>query len=199
MRSIITLAASVLLCASLASADDLRLGEPQFGGTGCPAGSAAVALSPDSKSLSILFDQYVVSAGEGSTIRDSRKNCNIAIPIQVPQGYSYSIIGIDYRGFTDLPRGSRAQLNVNYFLSTGGNTVRTSKTFMGPVTSDYLKADTLGMSSVVWTACGGSTILRANTTLNVLSNRYNEPALATVDSADVQAGIVYQLQWKRCR
>ncbi len=196
MKSLIVIL-SMMTASIAAHADGLRLGDPQYGGTGCPVGSASVALSPDESALSILFDQYVVEAGDNVSF--ARKNCNIAIPIHVPQGYSYSIIGIDYRGFVGLPRNARATLNVNYFLAGGGRGVNASKTFRGPVSEDYVKTDNLGLEAVVWTPCGGDTTLRANTTLLVNSNSFREQAMATVDSIDMQAGLIYHLQWKRCR
>lgn len=187
----------ILLCASLASAaNDIQLGQPEYGGTGCPMGSASVSLSPDQKSISILFDQYVVEAG-GSRAFD-RKNCNVAIPVRVPNGYSISVIALDYRGFTGLPAGGRATLSVDYFLAGQGRGTRTSKTFTGPTASDYLKTDSLGLEAVVWSGCGANTILRANTTMLVQSNARREQALATVDSADINAGLVYHLQMRRC-
>lgn len=186
-----------LLMATAAHADDIRLGEPAYGGTGCPAGSASVALSPDQKEISILFDSYVVEAG-GSKSFD-RKNCNIAVPVHVPNGYSVSVFAIDYRGFAGIPNGGRATLAVDYFLAGQGRGYRTSKTFRGPMAGDYLKSDDLGLEAVVWTACGANTILRANTSMLVQSNARREQALATVDSADIQAGLIYHLQWRRCK
>jgi len=196
MSKKIALLISIALTSAFASAAELQLGEPQYGGTGCPAGSASVALSPDQTSVSILFDQYVVEAG-GSKSFD-RKNCNIAIPVKVPQGYSVSVFAIDYRGFVGIPSGGRAQLAVDYFLAGNGRGVRTTKTFTGPYTSDYLKSDSLGMEAIVWSACGASTILRANTTMLVQSNNRRDAAMGTVDSADVQAGLIYHLQWRSC-
>ena len=117
MNKILVLLSSIVFTAT-AGAAEIKLGEPQYGGTGCPAGSASVALSPDQTAISILFDQYVVEAG-GSKAFD-RKNCNIAIPVRVPNGYSVSVFAIDYRGFTGIPAGGRAQLNVNYFLAGNG-------------------------------------------------------------------------------
>src|SRR5262245_20839282 len=116
-----------------AHADSVQLGNPVYGGTGCPSGSASVTLSADQSSLSILFDQYVVQAG-GSVAFD-RKNCNVAVPVHIPQGYSVSVFAIDYRGFTGLPYGGRAQLNVEYFLAGAGQGIRKSKTFLGPIAS----------------------------------------------------------------
>jgi hypothetical protein len=196
MRSYLGLIAFLCLASGVSHADGLKLGEPQYNGTGCPPNSASVALSPDQQELSILFSEYVVEAG-GSRAFD-RKNCNVAIPVHVPQGYSVSVFAIDYRGFTGLPSGGRAQLNVDYFLPGAGRGVRTTKTFYGPTTSDYLKQDSLGMEAIVWSGCGANTILRANTTMLVQSNSRRQQAMATVDSADVQAGLIYHLQWRRC-
>lgn len=179
-----------------ASGNDLQLGQPGYGGTGCPGGSASVSLSPDQQSISFLFDQYVVEAG--GTKSFDRKNCNIAIPVKVPNGYSISVFAIDYRGFYGLPSGGSAQLNVEYFLAGGGRGVRTTKSFRGPANSDYETTDTLGLEAVVWSACGADTILRANTTMLVRTNSRRDQAMATVDSADINAGLVYHLQWRRC-
>jgi hypothetical protein len=186
----------LLTSSAFAAGDDLVLGQPGYGGTGCPGGTASVSLSPDQKSISFLFDQYVVEAGGGKSF--DRKNCNIAIPVRVPNGYSISVFAIDYRGFYGLPSGATAQLNVNYFLAGGGRGVRSTKNFRGPANSDYLTTDTLGLEAVVWSACGADTILRANTTMLVRTNSRGQQAMATVDSADVQAGLVYHLQWRRC-
>lgn len=187
----------IALTTSVAMADDIRLGSPEYGGTGCPAGSASVALSPDSKAISILFDQYVVEAGGAKSF--DRKNCNIAIPVHVPQGYSVSVMAIDYRGFVGLPSGGRASLNVNYFLAGQGRGINTSKSFTSAASGNYIKSDRLGIEAIVWSGCGADTILRANTSMLVQSNQRREQAMATVDSADIEAGLVYHIQWKQCR
>lgn len=191
------LVAALLLTSIYAKADDIALGEAQYGGTGCPVGTASVALSPDAKALSILFDQYVAEAGGAKSF--DRKNCNIAIPVHVPNGYSVSILSIDYRGFVGLPAGGRAQLNVDYFLAGAGAGVRTTKRFTGAQNQDYLTSDALGVEAMVWSACGADTVLRANTTMQVFSNARRDQAMATVDSADVQAGLVYHIAIRKCR
>ena len=183
--------------AAPAMADGIRLGEPAYGGTGCPAGSASVALSPDQSAISILFDQYVAEAGGAKAF--DRKNCNIAIPVHVPQGYSVAVMAIDYRGFVGLPYGARANLSVNYFLAGQGRGITTSKSFYGASSENYLKSDRLGLESIVWSACGADTILRANTSMMVQSNSRRDQAMATVDSADIESGLIYHIQWRVCR
>jgi hypothetical protein len=197
MMTRIGLLLSLLTLSPAAFADGIKLGDPAYGGTGCPAGSASVSLSPDSSAISILFDQYVAQAG-GATAFD-RKNCNIAIPVHVPQGLSVAIMAIDYRGFVQLPAGARANLQVNYFLAGQGRGVTSNKSFYGASSQNYLTTDRLGFQSIVWTACGADTILRANTSMLVNSNSQREQAMATVDSADIDSGLIYHIQWKTCQ
>ncbi len=176
---------------------DVRLGNPEYGGTGCPAGSAAVAISPDAQSLSILFDKFVAEAG-GTTRRTmDRKTCNIAVPVLVPQGYSVSVFQIDYRGFNSLPYGAYSNFNVEYFFAGTRGPVY-EKRFDGLLEGQYLLNNTLVQATTVWSPCGQSAILRANTGMMVRTNGAGQPAMSTVDSVDVSAGLIFNLRWKRC-
>jgi hypothetical protein len=188
-------AAAIVLGGAHAFADDISLGEPGYGGNGCPSGSASVTLSPDAKSLSVLFDQYIVEAGGAKTL--DRKSCNLAIPVHVPQGYSISVFQVDYRGFSALPAGGRAQFNVEYFFA-GSRGPRQVKNFVGPTSQSYELTDNLSAEALVWTPCGADTNLRVNTGMLVQTNQARQQALASVDSADVTAGLVYHVQWRRC-
>lgn len=189
------IAVSAMAGATAEAASDIQLGMPGYGGTGCPANSASVTLSPDQKELSILFDQYVVEAGNGRTV--DRKSCNIAIPVRVPQGYSISVFKVDYRGFNSLPTGARSTFNVEYFFA-GSQGPRQTKSFFGPTADNYELTSNLGVEALVWSPCGAETNLRVNTSMMVMTNRRQEQALATVDSADISAGIVYHIQWRQC-
>jgi hypothetical protein len=198
--------AGLFLAASVAgtmafAADDIQLGIPGYGGTGCPAGSVSATLSPDAKTLSLIFDQYVVQAGGVTGKRLDRKNCQIALPIHIPQGYSVSILEMDYRGYNALPYGASSQFNVEYFLSYPGSPVsgpRYSRTFRGPLNEEYLISNVLGMSAIVWSPCGTDLNLRTTTSMMATTNSRMEDTMATVDSIDAKASIIYQLQWKRC-
>lgn len=177
--------------------DDVRLGDPEYGGTGCPAGTAAVALADDAKSLSILFDSFVVEAGGTTGKQLDRKTCNIAIPVHIPQGYSVSIFQIDYRGFNSLPYGAYSKFNVEYFFA-GTRGPDYERQFNGRLEEDYLIRNAIAASAVSWSNCGQSVILRANTGMLVRTNTQRQQSIATVDSADVRAGLIFNLQWKRC-
>jgi hypothetical protein len=177
--------------------DDVRLGNPEYGGTGCPAGSAGVAISPDAKSLSILFDQFVVEAGGDTGKILDRKTCNIAVPVHVPPGYSVSIFQIDYRGFNSIPYGAYSRFNVEYFFA-GTQGPRYEKQFNGRLEDDYFLRNTLLASTVVWSDCGKSVILRANTGMLTRTNSQRFASYSSVDSVDVAAGLTFNLNWKHC-
>ena len=186
-----------LAIAAPASADDISLGIPGFGGSGCPAGSVSATLSPDAKSLSLLFDEYQVSAG-GTTGRSfDRKSCNVAIPVHVPQGESLSVLAVDYRGYNHLPNRGMSQFNVEYFFA-GGRGPAFRRSFYGPLDSDYTITNNLTVDALVWSPCGADVNLRTNSSMRV-STVNNAEASATVDSEDINAAIIYHLQWRSCR
>lgn len=179
-------------------ADDISLGIPGYGGSGCPSGSASVTLSQDQKSLSILFDEFVVEAGDLFGRMINRKTCNIAIPVHVPNGMSVSIIEVDYRGFNSIPRGGRNIFSVEYFFA-GQRNEKFTKTFIGPLESDFNLSNTLGVSGIVWSPCGTDVNLRINSSMLARSNNRGDDTLAMVDSVDMKAGLIYHLAFRRCR
>jgi hypothetical protein len=193
------LAAAILLgsTAYSAHADDISLGTPGYGGTGCPANSVSTTLSPDGKALSLLFDGYIAQAGGDTGKGFDRKACNVAIPVHVPQGRSVSVLAVDYRGFNQLPRGARSRFNVEYFFA-GSRGPSFTRSFTGPTEKDYLIQNKLVADALVWSACGEDVNLRTNSSIRV-NTVGNREAMATVDSQDVKAAIIYRLQWRTCK
>ena len=185
------------LIASQAQAKGLRLGSPEYGGTGCPAGSASAVLSPAEDTLSILFDSYVAEAGGETGRRFDRKSCAIGIPVHVPQGYSVAVFGVDYRGANIIPAGGMNRFNVEYFWA-GVRGPSISRTFTGPSNKDFTLTDNLIASTLVWAPCGKSVTLRINSSMMTQSNRYGDQAMGIVDTTDISSGLVYHLQWRRC-
>ncbi len=195
MRKSILLFSAMMLCAP-AFAADISLGEPGYGGTGCPAGTVSATLSPDAKSLSLLFDQYQVAVGGDTGKSFDRKSCNIAIPVRVPQGLSVSVLKIDFRGFNHLPKSATSQFNVEYFFA-GTRGPAFQRRFSGPLDEDYLINNELTVQAIVWSGCGADVNLRTNSSMRV-QTAGNREAMASIDSEDVSAGIIYQLQWRSC-
>ena len=195
MKAFLTLATFVL---ALSAEAQIRLGQPQYGGNGCPSGTASVALTEDGKTMSVLFDQFKAEAGNTTGRRIDRASCNLRIPIEVPQGFSVALIGIDYRGFNAIPGGGAyTQFNAEYFYA-GARGPRFSRRFQGPVSSDYLINNQLIATNVVWSPCGKEVIFGVNASATAMANSSMEQTMMIVDSADIKAGILYQFSWRQC-
>ncbi|MBL7554208.1 MAG: DUF4360 domain-containing protein [Bdellovibrionaceae bacterium] len=199
MTNLLLVAVTALLVSEATMAQSgIRLGSPSYGGSGCPAGTASVTLSPSEDALSILFDAFSASAGSSTGKRVDRKSCNLSIPVTIPQGYSVAVIQTDYRGFNFVPSsGAYTRLNTEYFWA-GIRGPMFSKLFTGPQNRDFTTSNGIIAESLVWTPCGASVNLRVNSSIMAQSNSRMEQTDIMVDSADITAGLVYHLQWRRC-
>lgn len=186
------------LSAEAQLARGMRLGTPEYGGTGCPAGTASVSLSPDEDAISVLFDQFTVEAGSSTGRRIDRKACLLSVPVQVPQGYSIGVIQTDYRGFNVIPAyGASTRINTEYFWA-GIRGPTFSRVFSGPNNQDFTLTNGIMTQNMVWTPCGASVNLRINTSIMAQSNSRMDQTMMGVDSADISSGLIYHVQWRRC-
>ncbi len=195
MKALLSFAVMAL---ALSAEAQIRLGTPQYGGNGCPAGTASVAITEDGKTMSVLFDQFKAEAGNTTGRRIDRASCNLRVPIQVPQGYSVALIGVDYRGFNAVPgAGAYTEFNSEYFYA-GMRGPRFRQRFQGPVSSDYRINHELVATNTVWSPCGQEVIFGINASATAMANSHMQQTMMIVDSADISAGILYQFSWRRC-
>ena len=189
---------ALLVSEGVMAQSGLRMGNPSYGGSGCPAGTASVSLSPSEDAISILFDEFSATAGGEGGKRVDRKSCNLSIPVSIPQGYSVSVFQVDYRGFNYIPSsGSYTRLNTEYFWA-GIRGPMFSKLFVGPQNKDFTTSNGILASALVWTPCGASVNLRVNSSIMAQTNRNMDQTDIMVDSADITSGLVYHIQWRRC-
>ncbi len=157
-----------------------------YGGSGCPGGSASVTISPDGQELSVLFDKFIALGNKPS---ESRKSCNLSIPIKVPQGYQISLYDADYRGY--IAPETTARLRAEYFFA-GQNGPIFSRTFTGE--REYNVRDSLVTVADVWSRCGDSLNMRVNANMTARGQ-----GMATVDSFDLaHRGLIYHVKYRTC-
>ena len=190
---------TVLLIAAAYSmsayAEDLKVGELAYGGTGCPANSARVVLDPLQNTIGLIFDQY---AGEaGATKKLDRKSCGLALPVKIPDGYSAALYESSFQGFYSLPEGAQSTFRLEQFFA-GEKGRKISTTFTGANDSDFVVSDILADERLVFSECGASTILRVNTSMVVTTNDASDVASFTVDHADISAGLVFHMKLRKC-
>ena len=106
------------------NASQVQITGMTYAGTGCPANSAAYALSADLTTMTVLMSQYVASIGTGVAITESRKNCQLNLQLHYPSGFQYSIFSADYRGYAYLDPGVTGQQQSTYYFS--GQTAQVS-------------------------------------------------------------------------
>ncbi|MFN3453856.1 MAG: DUF4360 domain-containing protein [Pseudobdellovibrio sp.] len=198
VKSMLALVA-LLLASAAANAQQLRLGEAAYGGNGCPAGSASVSTTADGKTMSVLFDSFAAEAGDVTGRRIDRKSCNIRIPIQVPNGYSVALIGVDYRGFNAIPgNGAYNTFRAEYFYAGSRGPVFQQQ-FRGPQADAFSIRNNLIATNLIWSECSKDVIFSINAAATAMSNSRMEQTMMIVDSVDVQAGMLYHFQFRRCR
>jgi hypothetical protein len=179
--------------------DYVKLRSIAFAGSGCPAGSVAGNVSQDLTAFTLLFDQYIAEVGPGVPFSEKRKNCQLNIDFDFPQGWSYSLLTLDYRGYVSLdPRVTGTQQS-SYYFQGQFTTARLRTPMVGPIDQDYQIRDVLGLSSVVWSPCGATRSLNINSEIR-LDNSRNRlgRGLMTTDSIDGNVKLIYGIQWRRC-
>lgn len=198
MKSLLTIAA-LLLSVSAAQAQ-ISLGSPIYGGTGCPAGSASVSLTEDQQTLSILFDSFVVQAPTVQNATFDRKNCNLRIPVRVGSGFQVALIAFDYNGFAAIPSGGRGQFEARYAYVGQARPAIFRKSFRGPQVDNYSLKNELISTTVDWSPCsrGQDLMMVVDANILAMTNNRMDAAQLSIDSLDVQAGLLYKYQFRRC-
>jgi hypothetical protein len=171
-----------------------------YAGTGCPAGSVSGNIALDAKAFTLLFDNFVADAGPHIPLTEARKNCQLNIQLHVPQGWSYAIATVDYRGYMLLDPSVTATQRSTYYYAGSLQQASAQSTWAGPQDQDYVVRDTLGLASLVWSPCGAQRNLNINAEVRV-NNRITpgSSGMLTVDSIDGKVEQIYGFLWRRCQ
>jgi hypothetical protein len=171
-----------------------------YGGTGCPSGTVSTALSSDRTTFTMIFDKFVASSGPGVPVTEQRKNCQVNVDLRYPNGWSYSIVSVDYRGYAQLPAGVSATQKANYYFAGQTQQVSSESVFNGPYDNDYLSSDKIPISAYIWSPCGAISRGNVNAQVRLSGNAaaLSRGAQVTVDSIDGKVKQIYGLQWRRC-
>ncbi|MEU5539784.1 DUF4360 domain-containing protein [Streptomyces sp. NPDC020362] len=169
-------------------------------GSGCPAGTAAVAVSPDNTAFTVTYSNYLAQAGGNSDPTAFRKNCQLNLVVHVPQGFTYAVASADYRGFLSLQPGASATQKASYYFQGSSNTASRTHPFSGAYNDDWQATDSTDWAQLVWSPCGVLRNFNINTELrvNAGSTSPGKVSFMTMDSTDGDISTVYHLAWKQC-
>jgi hypothetical protein len=170
-------------------------------GSGCPPGSAAVAVSPDNTAFTVTYSAYLAQVGVGSKPTDFRKNCQLNVAVHVPQGFTYAIARADYRGFGSLVAGATAMERASYYFQGMPQTEYRSHNFTGAFEDNWQTSDETDIAALIYHPCGALRNLNINTELRVAAGTSN-PATTTsffaMDSTDGSINTTYHFHWEHC-
>jgi hypothetical protein len=160
-----------------------------WSGNGCPPGTVVGNISGDNESFTLAFSEYTAEIGPGVSRRDRRKICMILVDLDIPAGFQYSVVDVDYRGFADLDE----------FVQGQPNSVRNIHFFDGPFFDNYEERDTF--ATLTYSQCGGGRTLVFDTEVAVrrLSGSATDAGGAmTVDNITGTFDTRYAIVWREC-
>lgn len=169
-------------------------------GSGCPLGTAAVAVSEDNTAFTVTYSEYLAQVGGNSAPTAARKNCQLSLVVHVPQGFTYAVASADYRGYASLRPGASSTEKASYYFQGSPSTASRTHAFRGPHEDNWQATDETDWAQLVWAPCGVQRNFNINTELRVNLGTSNPATTSymTMDSTDGSINTVYHLAWKEC-
>ncbi|MGH3242035.1 MAG: DUF4360 domain-containing protein [Spirillospora sp.] len=169
-------------------------------GSGCPIGTAAVALSENNDAFTITYSKYLAQVGGSSSPIDERKNCQINLRVHVPQGFTYAVSTTDYRGYANLQTGAKANQLASYYFQGDSRTREFSHGLVGPWKKNWQSTDVVDITQLVWSPCGEQRNFNVNTELraDLGSSDQTKVSYISMDSTDGDINTTYHYTWKTC-
>lgn len=170
-------------------------------GSGCPGNTAEVTVLPRTSGFTVTYhDEYLARSGIGADPTDFRKNCQVNLAVDYPDGFTFAIVAASHSGFANLERGaSGLQRWLHYFQ--GSSTTRIADhRFTGPFRDNWQTFDRLGAAERLWAPCDERRNLNVNTELRVTAGASdpNTASLMAPDWTDDTADATYRFLWRRC-
>ena len=185
----------------------------QLDGSGCDASNANAIFTDNAQFLSVLYDRFSAEIGKGTSEPNSKateKRCTVLVDINVPQGWTFDIDSIEFKGYVEIPN----QLALAYQLVTaeiyGGKAFGFDQALMrGPKIENFTTtvknvsplAKILG-GSLSCQSTGQNIRLKIKSVIgvrNLLASLVKPAVKIVVDSTDASFKQKLKLNWRRCQ
>lgn len=167
-------------------------------GSGCPSGTASVAMSADNTAFKITYSEYLAEAGGTADTTDWRKNCQVNLVVNVPAGFSFAVAQADYYGRLHLESGATALERANYYFAGSSDNSYVDHTFTGAADGAWHTTDSTAAADLVWSACGASKSLNINTELRVTAGTSSKRSYISMRASDGDVYTLVNFQWQQC-
>jgi hypothetical protein len=188
-------AAAPALVAPAAVPQHVRVVGVSLLGSGCPAGSADVQIDATKTLMEVTFSEYIIQTGPGTRASDWRKNCKLTLNMEFDEGFQFSTLSTNMKGFAQIPAGARGQCT-NVFDFTGV-TGQASYVLSLPGEREGPFDLASDPDIISWSPCGGSTaIMNMNTQCNISPTQ--KQALIAVDRISGKITVNIAINWRVC-
>ncbi|WP_189112415.1 DUF4360 domain-containing protein [Pilimelia terevasa] len=165
----------------------VKVTDVKFGGNGCPRNGTSVVMSNSNQAVDIIFSDFAAST---SGVRS--KDCQVNFLLEYPAGWSYSLIGAQYRGYTDVGAGSSAQMVNQYYFQGDSRYSELKKTYSGPREGTFQENHEADVTHEA--PCKERRYLATRHTLGT----QGASATINLDSMSVDVSTKVLLNWKPC-
>jgi len=167
-------------------------------GTGCPPGTAYVAVSDDNTALTAVFSEFQAVAGPGVPLKDNRKACRLTLGVKIPKGYNFGLKSIDSAGYYQLDKDVTATQGSYYYFQGEVAQANARTTYTGPIPGKaYINKETYDQTSTVRSPCGGEVILNISNDVRV-NNSKNKDGEGAIAKDLVNFKQTLHVDWRAC-
>jgi hypothetical protein len=169
-------------------------------GSGCPAGTADVAVLSDNTGFRVTYRDFLARAGGDANPVEFRKNCQLNVLVHVPQGFTFAIASADYRGRARLEAGATALQRTNYYFQGSSDNNYVDHSFAGPLSGVWHTTDETAVTELVYAPCGDSRNINLNTELRVAEGSLNANKVSSMSmrTTDGNVDTIVHFAWKQC-
>ena len=199
------LAGSSFLKASVPS-DRIYIEKVSAMGTGCPKDTAFINISPDKQVFTAIFSAFqavIDPFSPATSYADRQKRCDLAVKVNVPHGWQFSVFQADYEGWYDLQRGITMTQTSTYHFQ--GNDRHGKRSVISAdsrnISGNFHFIDEVGVSSVEWSDCGAPRNMFITSELILSSTNQSAVGVAGIDAIEGQFKLKssFGIRWRQCR
>lgn len=205
MKNMLVLLA-IMTFSTLSNAQSVTVRGVRLSGSGCGPASASAITTADGKTLSVIFDNYVVEIGSGSSnpqAKSLQKDCRVMIDVDVPAGYQYALEQTDYRGFVALPASAYGMHRFVQNVPSQPIVSMREAQLKGPINQNYTVSIKQKPGRYVYSACNAKnqTIDLMSTLMVAYLPNTSDRSIAQInlDTVDTNVASSFQLSWRRCQ
>jgi hypothetical protein len=184
------------------NADEIYIRSVTYAGSGCPEQTVSQNISPDRKAVSFLFAEFLAEITAGMTEEEraiqGKKDCELTIDMQYPNGWTYSVASVDYRGFADFDDGVSAERRTTIKFGDDAKHESFSSALISGFKGDFSFRDTFDVKEEVLAPCGTVKPLIIRVEAELFAKDSDSSGFLSLDTLDGEMSHQFGIKWTEC-